>query len=1427
MAKRSETDSDQARTFVVVGGGVTGLFAAHALCRAARKGDRIVILEAGESLGGHAHTISIPANHEAKKSNGDKDMLLNCDIGFMVMNRPTYPNFVRVMKRLNVELEDSDMSLCVFKPEAWSWSFQSTPEWAKRNAVRLRLWRFLYMYRAFGTAARKYLDDVDAGIADEHLTLGDFARKERISTELVERWIEPMVAAVWSAPQSRVSECSAQGILRFLDNHCLMGNLLPHKWLTIAGRSRNYVNAIEEGCREDAKKAEAHFEVRLRARVVARQGRTLTLEDGSKVVYDAAVLACPAAAQMKISPEREWLSAFGEFQNEIVVHRRTDRVSLPPEEDLSAWNVKVAAAGSESQNGKAQPERATLTYWLSRIQNLAEKDVFLTVNPSPESFPAGSSEALFRTSLAHPRFDSATVRAQRELPSHQGTDGVFHAGAWLGAGFHEDGARSGLLAARGALAYAGRNTAAQAVEVEFPLAVGGTRGRSVVATTMHHRNKKNGNDSPTPVGHGFTYPTYVYEFDLRRTPDGFVRTDHFGDPEVSIDTAVRRAIFEGIGLWPIGRILATCNLRLPWLPLPAFNPITPYVAFDSQGRPEAALFEVHNTPWEERCLYAMRLTADGPSPSVTPKAMHVSPFNPAPGDVAARGHRYRFGFEHTESRTTITVTLLATEQGKDQVNGHGGGKKENDREGVGDLDEGKDDTISTAVWSIPRHGAEHTVRTGSLRAWIAVYYEAVQLLSKGQRFYGHESAPPTPKYWLLCIGTIVCALSLVLGLAAVAVRFVALLIASPFPVFTSVVSFGLCSVGRVLADRKGVPGSHFISMMHAAILSCFALAHIAHAFPGSSFDPLHGPGRFDEAVDWRVVQVNSIFAGYLFYDLIFSYSELGLGMIVHHLLFLGVSLLNGVKTQFSRQFIWLAVGEASTVLLSASRSLPVGETASALLRLAFVPTFLAARCVLYPIGLVDAVFQIWTHFDSSVDSTWNVTLIVVALAVGLVVNFYWARVIVRRAGDQLAVVLVQGTLGRWAPRASLRTSKDRLAGKREDKKWGVTLDLADGVRPGPFVQDLVRGGDVFLGDSYVDRKWRATGNAEDTDDDTDGDALVSLLKALCGLMPAAEAVSKWASWLPSQWMMRSALRAVVGDMNAEQASTSIQMHYDLTGREGGDIEEEGFGSEEGRTIYEAFLDPTMTYTAAIFSGAKGETLEQAQRRKVDRILELTRAGPGDRLMDIGCGYGFVVGEARRRGMLARGICNCKQMQRTAAGKHGPYFDLCDYRDIPPDGSYDAITSVEMIEAVTVRYFDVFARRVADALKPGGCLVLQAIIASPWNNPAGRKREVELGSTFVTTHIFPGQQIPTIDWIHEAFRAAGLSLEFSETNGRDYAKTLRAWRHNLDRNREGLDPRAVRTYRYYFAWCEAGFDEELLHSTRFVFRKPLLDEEPLS
>merc|ERR1719201_416790 len=119
-------------------------------------------------------------------------------------------------------------------------------------------------------------------------------------------------------------------------------------------------------------------------------------------------------------------------------------------------------------------------------------------------------------------------------------------------------------------------------------------------------------------------------------------------------------------------------------------------------------------------------------------------------------------------------------------------------------------------------------------------------------------------------------------------------------------------------------------MLHAAFLSCFAVAHISQAFPGSSFNPLRDPGYFAEAVDVRVAQVNAVFAGYLAYDLIFSCSEIELGMIAHHLLFLGLSVLNGVKTQFSRQFIWLALGEASTVLLSAARCVQSGTTAHTL-----------------------------------------------------------------------------------------------------------------------------------------------------------------------------------------------------------------------------------------------------------------------------------------------------------------------------------------------------------------------------------------------------------------------------------------------------------------------------------------------------------------
>ena len=230
-------------------------------------------------------------------------------------------------------------------------------------------------------------------------------------------------------------------------------------------------------------------------------------------------------------------------------------------------------------------------------------------------------------------------------------------------------------------------------------------------------------------------------------------------------------------------------------------------------------------------------------------------------------------------------------------------------------------------------------------------------------------------------------------------------------------------------------------------------------------------------------------------------------------------------------------------------------------------------------------------------------------------------------------------------------------------------------------------------------------------------------------------------------------------------------------------------------------------------------LGAAQARKVDRIIDLAQVPAGGSLVDIGCGYGFLVGQARKRGVAARGLCNSEVMQRKASEAHGPFFDRMDYRELPATASYDAVTAVEMIEAVTAAYLPAFAKAVARALKPGGRAVIQVIHAFAWNNPAGRKKEVDLGSTFVTTHIFPGQQIPHLDWIHEAFHGQGMVLESSEMNGQAYAQTLRAWRHNLDQQAHLFDERMVRKFRYYFAWCQAGFEAGLLHLSRVVFTKP--------
>ena len=150
---------------------------------------------------------------------------------------------------------------------------------------------------------------------------------------------------------------------------------------------------------------------------------------------------------------------------------------------------------------------------------------------------------------------------------------------------------------------------------------------------------------------------------------------------------------------------------------------------------------------------------------------------------------------------------------------------------------------------------------------------------------------------------------------------------------------------------------------------------------------------------------------------------------------------------------------------------------------------------------------------------------------------------------------------------------------------------------------------------------------------------------------------------------------------------------------------------------------------------------------------------------------------------------------------------------------DAITCVEMIEAVPGQHYPEFVAACDRALRPGGKVVMQVINALAFNNPTARNRRPRPLGTFVTTHIFPGQQIPNLEFLHEAFLQSGkFERVYSECAAHDYERTLRCWRMNLEANAGKFPPKMVRKYRYYLAFCEAGFATELLHLSRVVFRK---------
>ena len=407
----------------IIGAGVAGLTAAYLLSEKYN----ITLIERNKRLGGHTNTISV-------KENGKK---IGVDTGFIVLNDRNYTNFKKLLNKLEVKIRNTDMSFSYYD-ESDGFNYAGTGISGyfaqKKNLFSPKHYRFLLNVKKY---SKKAANDVSNKVLIDE-TLGEYLIRNNFPEDIINKFMIPMGAAVWSGSRNEIANFPVKMFLKFFDNHGILDLNNAPQWHTVHGGSYTYVRRILDLFNGEIIKGNGVESIR------RNEGKVeVTLENNEKLLFDKVVCATHADQTYHMIKdisieEKRILEPWEYSKNKTILH--TDISLMPPTK--SAWACWNYVKNKDSNDG----DEVSVTYYMNRLQGLkTEKDYLVTLNPT-KIIP--KNKIIYETEYTHPKYTHSSLSTQKNIEKVNGLNQLYFCGSYCRYGFHEDAVLSAVNVAK-------------------------------------------------------------------------------------------------------------------------------------------------------------------------------------------------------------------------------------------------------------------------------------------------------------------------------------------------------------------------------------------------------------------------------------------------------------------------------------------------------------------------------------------------------------------------------------------------------------------------------------------------------------------------------------------------------------------------------------------------------------------------------------------------------------------------------------------------------------------------------------------------------------------------------------------------------------------------------------------------------------------